>query len=106
MARADGEPGESAKTTGGVAAGLSIYGYPQCPYCRRVLGAVAALGLEIELRDTLQDRELARELYDATGRTTVPVLRIDAEAEDGESVWLPESADIVDYLEERFRSRD
>jgi glutaredoxin 2 len=39
---------------------------------------------------------------EATGRRTVPVLRI--EHDDGRVEWMPESADIVDYLRERFRS--
>jgi glutathione S-transferase len=81
--------------------GLSIYGYPQCSYCQRVLRAADALGLEIELRNTLSGAEYRAELYAAIGRTTVPVLRIDAG--QGQIDWLPESADIVDYLENRFR---
>lgn len=80
--------------------GLSIYGYPQCPYCRRVLKAVSSLGLEIPMRNTLQDEDHHRELMAAMGRGTVPVLLIEEPA--GEPKWLPESADIVRYLEERF----
>jgi glutathione S-transferase len=86
---------------GGATEGLSIYGYPQCPYCQRVLRAVEALGLDIELRNTMSDAEYRAELYQATGRMTVPVLRIDAGPEQVD--WLPESVDIVDYLEDRFR---
>jgi glutathione S-transferase len=81
--------------------GLSIYGYPQCPYCQRVLRTVDALGLEIELCNTLSSADHRGELYQATGLTTVPVLRIDAG--QGQVDWLPESADIVNYLEDRFR---
>ena len=36
----------------------------------------------------------------ALGRGTVPVLRI--EGDDGEVEWLPESAEIVRYLEAHF----
>jgi len=80
--------------------GLSLYGYPGCPYCRRVFDASASLGLEIPLRDTQLDAERRRELIEALGRATVPVLLIEGEA--GEVKWLPESADIVRYLNERF----
>jgi glutathione S-transferase len=80
--------------------GLSLYGYPQCPYCARVLGAAERLGLELPLRNTLQDPAHRSALLEAMGRGTVPVLRI--EHEDGRVEWLPESADIVDYLVERF----
>jgi len=77
--------------------GHAIYGYPQCPFCGLVLRALDSLGLEIELRNTLEAPEYLEELIDATGRTTVPVLRI--ESEEGEVRWMPESADIIGYLE-------
>ena len=81
--------------------GLSIYGYPPCPYCQRVLRVVDALGLDIELCNTMSNAEYRAELYQATGRTTVPVLRI--ETGQGQVDWLTESEDIVDYLEDRYR---
>lgn len=83
--------------------GLSLYGYPQCPYCARVLRAIDSLGLEIPLRNTMQDDEHHAALVGARGRGTVPVLRI--EDENGEVEWLPESADIVRYLSSRFGDR-
>ncbi len=86
------------------ASGLSIYGYPQCPFCRRVLEVASSLGLEIPLRNTLEDPGHRRELELATGRATVPVLLIEGQA--GEPRWLPESADIVRYLAERFGGED
>jgi glutaredoxin len=76
--------------------GLSLYGYPQCPYCARVLRALDSLGLEVEFRNTMESSEYGQELIRATGRMTVPVLRI--EAENGEVIWMPESAEIVEYL--------
>jgi glutathione S-transferase len=80
--------------------GLSLYGYPGCPFCRRVFDAADSLGLEIPLRDTQLDADHHREMVEAMGRATVPVLLIEGEA--GEVKWLPESADIVRYLNERF----
>ena len=80
--------------------GLALYGYPQCPFCRRVLNEVESLGLEIPLRNTMQEAEHQHEVVEAMGRGTVPVLRI--EGASGEVEWLPESADIVRYLRERF----
>jgi len=82
------------------AAGLALYGYPQCPFCRRVLGAVDSLGLEVPLRNTMQEAGYQREVVEAMGRGTVPVLRIENAAGDVE--WLPESADIIRYLHARF----
>ncbi len=80
--------------------GLALYGYPQCPYCARVLATIRALDLEIPLCNTMQDEAARRALVEARGRGTVPVLRI--EDDDGGVEWLPESADIVRYLERRF----
>jgi glutathione S-transferase len=39
-------------------------------------------------------------LIEGGGRRTVPCLRIDGD--DGQRVWMYESADIVAWLEERF----
>lgn len=80
--------------------GLFLYGYPGCPYCRRVFDAADSLGLEIPLCDTQLDADYRRELIEAMGRATVPVLQIRGDAD--EVKWLPESADIVRYLNERF----
>jgi len=79
---------------------LALYQFAGCPFCTRVSNAIEALGIEVEVRDTLYDAGRGRELVEATGRQTVPVLRI--EEPDGSVRWLPESAEIVAYLEERF----
>jgi glutathione S-transferase len=79
---------------------LVLYGYPQCPYCRRVLSAIEALGLDVPLRNTMLDAEHNDALVAATGRETVPVMRI--EGRDGSVRWLPESLDIVRFLNERY----
>lgn len=92
---ADGTENDATKTEG-----LSLYGFPSCPYCRRVLGVIDALGLEIPLRNTMSDRAFHEEIVSALGRGTVPVLRI--ENKTGGVQYLPESADIMEYLEERF----
>lgn len=78
---------------------LTLYGYAACPYCALVLGAIRDLEAPIELRDTLVDPAYRQAVIEATGRGTVPVLRID---EGGETRWMPESEDIVEYLYTRF----
>ena len=80
--------------------GLSLYQYDSCPYCARVRSVLDRLGLEIELRDVLMEPEHSRDLIEATGRRTVPVLRI--ETSEGEVSWMPESAEIIRYVQERF----
>lgn len=89
---------------------LSLYYFPSCPYCKRVLHAAEQLGVELQLRNTRTHPEHNRALVNARGRGTVPVLRIAAApsagpggaGEDGEDTWMPESADIVRYLKQRF----
>ena len=77
--------------------GLTLYHFESCPYCKRVRRALADLGLEVALRDIQRDSGARVALQEATGRTTVPVLRIEAEDR-----WMPESADIIRYLYGRF----
>jgi len=76
---------------------LALYHYDSCPYCRRVRTAIDRLGLAVELRDIDENPEHLRALMAARGRRTVPVLRI--ASEEG-AQWMPESADIVRYLEQ------
>jgi len=75
---------------------LSLYYFDGCPFCVRVLRAIDALGLEVELRNIYTHPSHLAELREARGRTTVPVLRITSP--DGKDRWMPESADIVRYL--------
>ena len=79
---------------------LALYGYPQCPFCARVLQAIEELDVDVPLRNTMQEPSYRAAVVEATGRGTVPVLRIDGE--DGEVEWLPESADIIRYLVDRY----
>lgn len=78
---------------------LSLYAFDTCPYCRRVFAAAEALELDLEIRDIHRDAEHRKALAEATGRTTVPALRIE---EDDEVRWMPESRDIIAYLYARY----
>ena len=79
---------------------LALYYYESCPYCARVLRILEQLDVKLELRHVLQHPQYRRELVEARGRGTVPVLKITQP--DGSHRWMPESEDIVDYLRERF----
>jgi len=79
---------------------LALYAFDSCPYCRRVFAAAKALELTLEVRDIHRDPSHRSALIEATGRTTVPVLRIEEDERDVR--WLPESRDIVDYLYARY----
>lgn len=80
---------------------LALYYYPSCPFCVRVLRAIDELGVDVELRNVIEEPAYRRELIEARGRGTVPVLRCTSSV--GER-WMPESADIVRALRARYGS--
>ena len=81
---------------------LALYHFDSCPFCRRVRRALERLGIEdqVELRDIFDNLEYRDELMAARGRPTVPVLR--CSSGEGAPHYLPESADIIRFLEDRF----
>ncbi len=79
---------------------LALYHFDGCPYCSMVRSAIDQLGIDIELRDIFQDSQYRDELVEARGRATVPVLKIVSPA--GEDRWMPESRDIVSYLQKTY----
>ena len=82
------------------AADLSLYHFDACPFCVRVRRALDRLGVEVELCDVQDEPCHMAALVAARGKRTVPVLRI--AGSDGRDQWMPESSDIVKYLERRF----
>jgi stringent starvation protein A len=73
---------------------LTLYDAPRCPYCARVRIVLAEKGVEYE---TVEIDLSARPawLYEKNATGRVPVLE--------EGAWpLPESAVIMEYLEERY----
>lgn len=88
-------PSETAKVDK-----LALYYSPTCPFCQRVMKGIARLGLDVEMRNVIEDSDRRDELIEARGRATVPVLRI--ESPDGEVRWMPESLDIIHYLDHTY----
>ncbi len=81
---------------------LSLYHYAGCGWCAMVQRVLGQLGVEIDERNIHQDPQHLRELIEATGRQTVPCLRIRQGASGGEDRWMHESTEIIAYLSERF----
>ncbi len=79
---------------------LALYHFDGCPYCSRVRRVIDELGIDVELRDIFENHTYLEELREARGRRTVPVLRIMVAG--GDERWMPESADIVRYLEATY----
>ena len=73
---------------------LTLYDAPRCPYCARVRIVVAEKGLDVDVVEIdLSDRPAW--LYEKNSAGRVPVLE--------EADWpLPESAVIMEFLEERY----
>ena len=62
---------------------MSLYYFPSCPFCVKVLNVIEELGMDsIELRDKHVWPNFADELEAATGTTMVPCLRIEGEDRD------------------------
>ncbi|MGI9271202.1 MAG: glutaredoxin family protein [Woeseiaceae bacterium] len=76
---------------------LILYHSSTCPFCHFVIAAIDRLGIDVETREVFEDESFRNELVSARGRATVPVLRIIAP--NGDERWMPESRDIVQYLE-------
>ncbi len=81
-------------------AGLSLYFFPACPFCIKVRRRIRRLGLKIEERDIHRNRDWAQELGAGGGAVQVPCLRIESPGQ--KTAWLYESADIANYLEQRY----
>jgi len=75
---------------------LYLYHYNGCLFCWRVKRVIDKLGLVVELRDIWDSSDYRGQLLTARGRQTVPVLLVVDEY--GEEQWIPESRDIIHYL--------
>ena len=73
---------------------MKLYVYDHCPYCVRVLMAIGAANLPIEVEVLLNDDEATP--MGMVGKKMVPIL----ERADGQ--YMGESLDIIEYLQEQF----
>ncbi len=76
---------------------LALYHSNGCPFCHIVRSSIDRLGIDVELREIFENPQHRDDLVAARGRATVPVLRITSP--NGDERWMPESRDIVRYLE-------
>lgn len=77
---------------------LSLYQFYACPFCLKTRRALTRLNLNIKTRDA-QKNPARAELLNGGGEIKVPCLRID---KNDETIWMYESSDIIQYLEQRF----
>ena len=76
---------------------FALYYYDACPFCQRVLRVLPSLSVEVEKCNVMTSAQYRQQQYAATGRTTVPCLRM--EDESGKESWMFESADIIRFLQ-------
>ncbi|RAW45047.1 glutaredoxin [Halorubrum sp. 48-1-W] len=79
---------------------LKLYELESCPYCAKVRETLAELGLEYESVVVPRAHGDRTEVEEVSGQTGVPVLVDEANGIDG----MPESDDIVEYLQETYGS--
>ncbi|MES3516379.1 MAG: glutathione S-transferase N-terminal domain-containing protein [Natronomonas sp.] len=81
-------------------ANIELYELPGCPYCAKVKDKLAELELEYESHEVPSSHGDRTEVKEVSGQTGVPVLIDRDHGVDG----MPESDDIVAYLEETYGS--
>ena len=79
---------------------MALYQFTVCPFCIKTRRAMHKLGLKVETRNASGNNQARKDLEQQGGKIQVPCLRI---SEDGkEDVWMYESGQIIQYLEQRF----
>ena len=79
---------------------LALYYFDGCPFCNMVSRAIDLLDIDVERRNIMLEPQHRDDLIEARRRATVPVLRITSP--NGEDRWMPESRDIVSYLQQTY----
>lgn len=77
---------------------LILYELEGCPFCAKVRRKLDDLDLEYDTRSVPRIRSQRTEVKEISGQTGVPVLVDEANGIDG----MPESTDIVEYLERTY----
>ena len=83
-------------------ADLALYQYQACPFCVKVRRAMKRQSLKIETRDVKRSHSAREELLAGGGDLKVPCLRI--EDDQGQTEWMYESGEIIEYLQNRYAS--
>jgi glutathione S-transferase len=77
---------------------LELYELEGCPYCEKVIETLDELGLAYESHMVPRSHSERTEVEAVSGQTGVPVLVDEEHGVEG----MPESDDIVEYLEETY----
>ena len=79
-------------------ANITLYELPGCPHCAKVIDKLDELGLEYDSIEVPRNHDERTEVEAVSDQTGVPVVVDEEHGVDG----MPESDDIVEYLEETY----
>lgn len=79
--------------------GMYLYQLYACPFCIKTRRAMRRLNLPVETRNVHLGSPYRAQLEQGGGKIQVPCLFMQ---EDGQDVWMYESSDIIEFLEQRF----
>ncbi|GAB3029941.1 glutaredoxin family protein [Natronobiforma cellulositropha] len=79
-------------------ADITYYELPGCPFCAKVRATLEDLDLEFDTVEVPRSHAERTEVEEVSGQTGVPVITDEAHGVEG----MPESDDIVAYLEETY----
>jgi len=77
---------------------ITFYELPGCPFCAKVRDKLEGLDLEYETIEVPRPHSERTEVEEVSGQTGVPVIT----DQDHDVHGMPESDDIVAYLEETY----
>ncbi len=81
-------------------ASLALYQYQTCPFCIKVRQEMRRLSLNVNKLDAQHEGKNRDDLVNGGGKAKVPCLKITDQA--GQTQWLYESGEIINYLQGRF----
>jgi len=79
---------------------ITLYELPGCPYCAKVRRKLDELELDYDVVEVPSSHSRRTEVKEISGQTAVPVIVDEDHGIDG----MPESDDIVAYLERTYGS--
>lgn len=78
---------------------LKLYQLYACPFCVKTRRTIRRLNITIETLDVSEGSPYRTQLEQGGGKFQVPCLLIE---KPGETTWMYESAEIIDYLNKEF----
>lgn len=79
---------------------MVLYQFKACPFCIKVRRENKRLALNIETRDAQRNQEHREQLLAGGGRVKVPCLK--TSDENGNTIWMYDSKQIIQHLQEKF----